>query len=81
VVLLEVGYPFGIWFNRTRGFWLAGIILLHLGIALFMGMYLFSLIMIVLNAAAFAPEIIWATKFERGFASPNPVSARRIVRR
>ena len=64
VVLLELSYPIGVWLNRSRSIWLSGIVLLHLGIALVMGMYLFSIIMIVLNAAAFAPEIIWASKSE-----------------
>ena len=85
VVLLELGYPFGIWPNGSRGIWLIGIMLLHLGIALFMGMYLFSMIMIVLNAAAFAPEIIWAGKSKRaastfpGGVSGKPSSADRDV--
>ena len=44
--------------RRTRAFWLAGILLMHLSIGLTMGLYLFGLIMIVLNLAAFGPEYL-----------------------
>lgn len=53
ICILEIGYIFFIWPKRTRIFWLTGMLGLHLGIALTMGMYLFSFIMIVLNVAAF----------------------------
>lgn len=59
VVLLEVGYPAMVWFRRTRRIWLLAILAMHLGIGLAMGMYLFALIMIVLNLAAFGPGILW----------------------
>lgn len=55
VFLLELSYPIFIWPEATRRFWLAAIIAMHLGIAFSMGLYLFGLIMIVLNIAAFAP--------------------------
>ncbi len=61
VCLLETGYAIFIWPKRTRPFWLAGILLMHLSIGLTMGLYLFALIMIVLNLAAFGPEfLLWA---------------------
>jgi hypothetical protein len=39
-------------------FWLIGICSLHAGIGLAMGMHLFALVMISLNIAAFAPDLI-----------------------
>lgn len=46
-ILLELAYPFLIWGRRTRPWMLGSAILLHLGIALFMGLYAFSAAMIV----------------------------------
>jgi hypothetical protein len=53
ICLIELGYPFFIWKRKTRLFWLVGILVMHIGIGLAMGMYLFALVMIVLNVAAF----------------------------
>jgi len=55
IVALEVGYPVFIWLKKTRRPWLICIAGMHLGIGLMMGMYMFALVMIVLNAAAFGP--------------------------
>ena len=55
ICLLEFGYPFLIWSRRTRLPWLLGICGMHLMIALTMGMFLFALVMIILNLAAFMP--------------------------
>src|SRR5919106_1870816 len=57
VCLLEIGYLFLIWSHRTRKIWLICICAMHAGIGLTMGMYLFALIMIVLNLAAFGPGV------------------------
>lgn len=62
VCLLELGYPFAIWPKRTRFVWLICIVVMHITIGIAMGMYLFSLVMIVLNAAAFGPELILARR-------------------
>src|ERR1700730_15899520 len=48
--------PLFIWPKRTRRTWLCLAIAMHLGIGVTMGMYLFALIMIVLNVAAFGPD-------------------------
>ena len=53
--VLEVGFPFFIWPRKTRLIWLAAILGMHLAIGVTMGLYLFALIMIVLNLAAFGP--------------------------
>ena len=57
ICLLEIGYPVFIWPRRTRLIWLVSIMGMHVAIGLTMGMYLFALIMIVLNAAAFGPTV------------------------
>ena len=58
ICLLEISYPILIWPKTTRGFCLASVVLMHAGIGLSMGMYLFSLIMIILNLAAFGAEFL-----------------------
>jgi len=58
ICMLEIGYPFLIWNRKTRKTWLICICGMHLGIGLMMGMYLFALIMIVLNVAAFGPGLV-----------------------
>src|SRR6516162_9766321 len=60
VCLLEFGYPFFIWSRRTRKIWLFGVCGMHIAIGLTMGMHLFSLVMIVLNVAAFGPGLFRA---------------------
>ena len=55
VCVLETGYPLFMSMKRTRPAWLAAILLMHTAIGLLMGMYLFALVMIVLNLAAFWP--------------------------
>jgi len=62
ICLLEIGYPFFIWHRRTRGIWLACICGMHLAIGMTMGMYLFALVMIILNIAAFGPGLVWAQR-------------------
>lgn len=56
VCLLEITFPVFIWLRRTRPFFLFGIVAVHIGIGLAMGLQLFSLVMIVLNLAAFGPD-------------------------
>jgi hypothetical protein len=53
ICLLETGYPLFIWLKKTRTIWLVAVLAMHVTIGLAMGMYLFALILIVLNAAAF----------------------------
>jgi hypothetical protein len=58
ICLLEIGYPAFIWSSKTRKIWLISVCAMHAGIGLTMGMYLFALIMIILNVAAFGPGLI-----------------------
>ncbi|MCU1349721.1 MAG: hypothetical protein JWO56_2751 [Acidobacteria bacterium] len=50
---LELGYAFFVWPRRTRRLWVLGTISMHAGIAVVLGLWSFSAVMIVLNAAAF----------------------------
>jgi Vitamin K-dependent gamma-carboxylase len=53
ICLLEVSYPIFIWIKKTRFAWLISILAMHAAIGLMMGLYLFALVMIVMNVAAF----------------------------
>lgn len=63
ICLLEITYPFFIWNAKTRKIWLICICAMHVGIGVTMGMYLFALIMIVLNVAAFGPRLIGLERY------------------
>ena len=53
ICLLEVSYPVFIWMKKTRRIWLICILAMHAAIGLLMGLYLFALVIIVMNMAAF----------------------------
>jgi Vitamin K-dependent gamma-carboxylase len=53
ICLLEVSYPVFIWLKKTRRVWLICILAMHAAIGLMMGLYLFALVMMVMNLAAF----------------------------
>jgi hypothetical protein len=70
VCLLETGYAVFIWPKTTRGYWLGAVIIMHIAIGLTMGLYLFALIMIVLNLSAFGGA--WfAAQPARRFRNPR----------
>jgi hypothetical protein len=52
-LVLEMGYPFFIFPRRTRKFWIAGILSLHAGIAIFLGLHLFAALMMLLTFCCF----------------------------
>jgi hypothetical protein len=56
-MLIESGYCIALWVPRVRVAWMMGIVLLHLGIAFFMGLGLFGIIMILLSISAFGWEV------------------------
>lgn len=58
VWVLEIGYPVFIWLRKTRLIWFFAIIAMHVAIGLTMGLYLFAFVMIVLNFAAFGPDVL-----------------------
>ena len=53
ICLLEVSYPIFIWIKKTRLIWLICILAMHAAIGLMMGLYLFALVMIIMNVSAF----------------------------
>jgi hypothetical protein len=53
VLVVEIGYAALIWSRCTRRLWVAAVVALHLGIAVFMGLDVFGALMIVLTVAAF----------------------------
>jgi hypothetical protein len=56
ICLIETGYPVFIWLKKTRMIWLICVLGMHIAIGLTMGMYLFALVMIILNLAAFGAD-------------------------
>jgi|SRR5580704_9256309 hypothetical protein len=62
VCVAETGYPVFIWPRKSRPVWFTAIIGMHVIIGIAMSMYLFALIMVVLNTAAFGPGLIRAKK-------------------
>ena len=70
VVALEVSYPFFIWLPQTRKLWLWATVVLHIGIALVMGLYFFSALMILFNVAAFHYPYLPFTKQFQTSISP-----------
>ena len=69
ICFLETTYPFIIWAQQTRKAVLYSICVMHLGVGILMGMYLFAGIMIVLNVAAFWPG--------EGLSRMKPASSRQ----
>src|SRR5205085_12194163 len=55
VCLLETTFPIFIWPKATRVYFLGAVLAMHVGIGVAMGLQLFSLVMVVLDLAAFGP--------------------------
>ena len=53
ICLLEASDPICIWFKNTRLIWLVSVLAMHAAIGILMGLYLFALMMIIMNVAAF----------------------------
>ena len=65
-LLLEAGVVLFIWHPRGRLLWLVGIVGLHLGIAVVMNLWTFSVTMIVFDVAAFGSSLrIWPLAAEK----------------
>ena len=72
VCVMEATYPIFIWLRKTRFVWFVGVLGMHVGIGLMMGMYLFASVMIILNVAAFGPELMgWGERSTATHAEPN----------
>jgi len=74
ICLIETGYPVFIWLKKTRLIWLICVLGMHIAIGLTMGMYLFALIMIILNAAAFGPGVSGTESKGSALARRRPAS-------
>ena len=55
-LVVETLFPAGMLWNKTRKFWLPAILLMHLGIALFLGLQLFGALMFLLNLSIFGTD-------------------------
>jgi len=78
VLALETGYAFFVWVPRTRLLWLMMMVSMHLGIGLFLGMWLFAWIMVIMNLGAFGYEAVndWAAwRSRRSRRSSKAVAA------
>jgi hypothetical protein len=73
ILSLEIGYFFLIWRRGIGRVWLVAVLVMHVGIGLAMGMYVFASVMIVLNLAAFGPGKLWREKELRADLSVGPV--------
>lgn len=78
VCVMETTYPIFIWPEKTRLPWFVGILGMHVGIALLMGMYLFAGIMIVLNIAAFGPGFAFNWRRVVGDSTRDNLNNRKI---
>ena len=74
ICLLETAYPIFIWWRGTRTAWLSAILLMHAAIGLMMGMYLFAMVMIVLNLAAFGVDLLPTLRRAQPSVRANVVS-------
>jgi hypothetical protein len=78
VCLMEATYPIFIWPHKTRLIWFTGVLVMHVGIGLTMGMYLFASVMIVLNLAAFGPGFAFDTPARLSVPAIRAIDPRRI---
>jgi len=55
-MIVETFYFAAMWTPKVRLFWLGGIAALHLGIGMFLGLWMFGIIMILLSVSAFGVD-------------------------
>ncbi|WP_298736026.1 hypothetical protein [uncultured Chitinophaga sp.] len=79
-LLVEIGYPVYMWFRPLRLYGYLAVVLLHLGIAICMGLELFGAAMIIFSTAAFGWPYVtaawhrfvqWRKGFSRAFAATS----------
>lgn len=66
-ILLELLFPVMMWIKRVNKIWFISILCMHLGIAIFMNLWLFSSVMIALNIVAFGWDLFfqkWHWRFD-----------------
>lgn len=67
VIVVETGYPIFIWPRLTRRPWIIATVMMHLGIAVFMGLGVFGALMIAFTVSAFG----FSAEPRRGDRSPS----------
>jgi uncharacterized membrane protein YphA (DoxX/SURF4 family) len=80
VWVIEMTYAFLIWPRWTRDVVLCAVCVMHAAIGLLMGMYLFALIMLVLNVAAFGITELSGEAARRELEVPTKEAAPQIAR-
>jgi len=80
VCLIETSYVFLIWPRWSRRAVVCGVCAMHVAIGLLMGMYLFALIMLVLNIAAFGVSEISRETAHNESEAPAEGAAPQIAR-
>ncbi len=80
ICLLEISYAFLIWPSWSRRPVLAGICAMHFAIGFLMGMYLFALVMLVLNLAAFGVAGSRRESEEASARTPRATQVSQIAR-
>ena len=78
-LIIEIGYAVFIWPRLTRKAWVALTIALHLGIGIFMGLWLFALIMILLTFSVFGVPAERSAQAETSPAPHNSQAGSRIL--
>ncbi len=69
-MVIEAGYPVCIWPRRLRPWWVVATVGLHLAIGVTMGLWMFSLMMIIMTLSAFVvPTMIPSGRAESSSAS------------
>jgi hypothetical protein len=76
-LIIETGYPLYMFWSRSRPYGYLAVVLLHLSIAVFMGLQLFAAIMIIFNTTAFG----WPYIRQVYMSLVSPVLARRRLSR
>lgn len=71
-LLLEAGIVVFVWHPRLRKLWLVGIVGMHLGIAVVLGLWTFSAVMIVFDVAAFGLSAEPTSRRATTTTSPKP---------
>jgi len=56
-IVVETLYGVAVWVPRVRVLWITAIIMLHLGIGIFLGLWLFAVMMIILSLSAFGYNV------------------------
>jgi hypothetical protein len=79
-MVIEIGYPLFIWSRRTRPWWIVLTVVLHLGIAATLGLWMFSLMMILMTVSVFGVPLFMEPGARAPSASSAGASSEPVVR-